>query len=120
MNRRRLYMTLGILASLIGIWVAAAPFSRPLPGGSPFSFEATPEVSCQSPLFGVFGDDQPVVEVYVEPRPEVGDPKVTATVDCRSQAQFRFSLGTSLTLLGVGTLLVTFSSSRRPPKNRSS
>lgn len=120
MNRRRLCLTLGTVALIIGVWVGVAPFSRPLPGGSPFSFEATPEMNCRSPLFGVFGNDRPVVEVYVEPRPEIADPKVVTTIDCSGRAQFRFSLGASLTLIGFATLVAAYGVSRRSHKVGSS
>ena len=120
MNRRQVSVTLGTVLVLIGVWVAVAPFSRPLPGGSAFSFEATPEVGCRSPLFGVLGDDRPVVEVYVEPRPEITDPKVVTTIDCSGQARFRFSTGASLTLIGFGTLVAAYAVSRRSHKVRSS
>ena len=116
MNRRRLCLTLGTALLLIGVWVAVAPFSRPLPGGAPFSFEATPEVDCRSPLFGVLDDDRPLVEVYLEPRPEIADPKVVTTIDCTGQARFRFSMGASLTLIGFGTIVAAYGVSRRSQK----
>ena len=101
MDRQRLYRTLGILALLVGAWVAAVPFSRPLPGGAPFSFEATPEVNCRSPLVGSFRGDQPVAEVYVAPRPQVGDRTMEITIDCGGRARFRLSLGAGLALAGL-------------------
>ncbi len=104
MDRQRLYRTLGILALLVGTWVAAAPFSRPLPGGAPFSFEATPEVSCRSPLVGSFQGDRPVAEVYVAPRPQVGDRTMEITIDCGGRARFRLSLGAGLVLAGLVVL----------------
>ena len=104
MDRQRLYLTLGILAVLVGVWVSAAPFSRPLPGGAPFSFEATPEVSCRSPLVGSFREDQPVAEVYLAPRPQVGDRTMAVTIDCGGRARFRLSLGAGLALAGLVVL----------------
>ena len=104
MDRQRLYLALGLLALLVGVWVAAAPFSRPLPGGAPFSFEATPEVNCRSPLVGSFRGDRPVAEVYVAPRPQVGDPTMEITIDCGGRARFRLSLGAGLALAGLVVL----------------
>ena len=104
MDRKRLYLTLGILALLVGVWVATAPFSRPLPGGAPFSFESTPAVNCRSPLVGSFRGDRPVAQVYVAPRPQVGDPTIEATIDCGGRALFRFSFGTGLALVGLVVL----------------
>ena len=105
MDRQRLYRTLGILALLVGAWVAAAPFSRPLPGGAPFSFEATPEVSCRSPLVGSFHGDRPVAEVYVAPRPQVGDRTMAVTIDCGGRARFRLSFGAGLAVAGLVVLV---------------
>ena len=104
MDRQRLYLTLGILALLVGAWVAAVPFSRPLPGGAPFSFEATPEVNCRSPLVGSFRGDQPVAEVYVAPRPQVGDRTMEITIDCGGRARFRLSFRAGLALTGLVVL----------------
>ena len=104
MDRQRLYLTMGILALLVGAWVAAAPFSRPLPGGSPFSFEATPEVNCRSPLVGSFPGDRPDAEVYLAPRPQVGDRTMAVTIDCGGRARFRLSLGAGLALAGLVVL----------------
>ena len=104
MDRQRLYRTLGILALLVGTWVAAAPFSRPLPGGAPFSFEATPEVNCRSPLVGSFQEDRPVADVYVAPRPQVGDRTMEITIDCGGRARFRLSFGAGLALVGLAVL----------------
>ena len=110
MDRQRLYRTLGILALLVGTWVAAAPFSRPLPGGAPFSFEATPEVSCRSPLVGSFQGDRPVAEVYVAPRPQVGDRTMEITIDCGGRARFRLSFGVGFALAGRVVLTASRSS----------
>ena len=104
MDRQRLYLAMGILALLVGAWVAAAPFSRPLPGGAPFSFEATPEVNCRSPLVGSFRGDRPVAEVYLAPRPQVGDRTMAVTIDCGCRARFRLSLGAGLALAGLVVL----------------
>lgn len=111
MDRQRLYLALGILALLVGVWVAAAPFSRPLPGGAPFSFEATPEVNCRSPLFGSVLGDRPVAKVYVAPRPQIGDPTMEITIDCGGRARFRLSFGAGLALAGL-VVLVTSRGSR--------
>ena len=112
MDRQRLYLALGILALLVGVWVAAAPFSRPLPGGAPFSFEATPEVNCRSPFVGSFREDRPVAEVYVAPRPQVGDRTMEVTIDCGGRARFRLSFGAGLVLAGLVVLTASRSSFR--------
>ena len=49
-SRRRV---LAGLALLLGLWIALAPFARPLPGGAPYTLEATPEIDCRSPLIGL-------------------------------------------------------------------
>ncbi len=110
MDRQRLYLAMGILALLVGAWVAAAPFSRPLPGGAPFSFEATPEVNCQSPLVGSFRGDRPLAEVYVAPRPQVGDRTMEITIDCGGRARFRLSFGVGFALAGLVVLTASRSS----------
>ena len=107
MDRQRLYLALGILALLVGVWVAAAPFSRPLPGGAPFSFEATPEVNCRSPLVGSFRGDRPVAEVYVAPRPQAGDRTMEIAIDCGGRARFRLSFGAGLVLAGLVVLVAS-------------
>ena len=107
MDRQRLYLALGILALLVGVWVAAAPFSRPLPGGAPFSFEATPEVNCRSPLVGSFRGDRPVAKVYVAPRPQVGDRTMEISIDCGGRARFRLSFGAGLVLAGLVVLVAS-------------
>ena len=112
MDRQRLYLALGILALLVGVWVAAAPFSRPLPGGAPFSFEATPEVNCRSPFVGSFREDRPVAEVYVAPRPQVGDQTMDVTIDCGGRARFRLSFGAGLALAGLVVLVASRGSIR--------
>ena len=116
MDRQRLYLALGILALLVGVWVAAAPFSRPLPGGAPFSFEATPEVNCRSPLVGSFRGDRPVAEVYVAPRPQVGDRTTEVTIDCGGRARFRLSLGAGLALAGLVVLVASRGSHSALPR----
>ena len=40
-SRRRV---LAGLALLLGLWITLAPFARPLPGGAPYTLEATPEI----------------------------------------------------------------------------
>ena len=112
MDRQRLYLALGILALLVGAWVAAAPFSRPLPGGAPFSFEATPEVNCRSPFVGSFREDRPVAEGYVAPRPQVGDRTTEVTIDCGGRARFRRSFGAGVALAGLFVLVASRGSIR--------
>ena len=91
---------------VLGIWIATAPFSRPLPGGAPFSFESTPEVGCRTPLVGAFGGDAPSAYVYTSPRPVAGDPMSPTTVECGGRARFRLALGTTLLVVAVGLLVV--------------
>ena len=107
MDRQRLSLALGIFALLVGGWVSIAPFSRPLPGGAPFSFDATPKVDCRSPLVGTFQGDRPVANVYISPRPKVGDPTMAVTIDCGSRAQFRLTLGAGLALAGLIGIIVS-------------
>ena len=116
MDRQRLYLGLGILTLLVGVWVAAAPFSRPLPGGAPFSFEATPEVNCRSPLVGSFRGDRPVANVYVAPRPQVGDRTMEITIDCGGRARFRLSFGAGLVLAGLVVLVASRGSVSAVPR----
>ena len=106
MDRQRLCLALGIFALLVGGWVAIAPFSRPLPGGAPFSFDATPKVDCRSPLVGTFQGDRPVADVYITPRPQVGDPTMAITIDCGGRARFRLTWGAGLALAGLTGLVV--------------
>ena len=87
---------------LVGLWIALAPFARPLPGGEAFSFEATPEVGCQSPVIGMFGADQPVADVYTVPRPSEGDPVESRSVDCTGRARFRVAVGGLLVAMAAG------------------
>ncbi len=91
---------------LLGLWIATAPFSRPLPGGAPFSFESTPEVGCRTPLVGAFVGHAPSADVYTSPRPVIGDPMSTTTVECGGRARFRLALGTTLLVVAVGLLVV--------------
>ena len=91
---------------LLGLWIATAPFSRPLPGGTPFSFGSTPEVGCRTPLVGAFVGDAPSADVYTSPRPVAGDPMSTTTVECGGRARFRLALGTTLLVVAVGLLVV--------------
>ena len=85
---------------VLGLWIALIPFSRPLPGGEIFSFESTPEASCRSPIFGTFTEDSPSYDVYVNPKPEIGDSTVSKSVSCSGRATFRFVFGFSLLLSG--------------------
>ena len=87
---------------VLGIWIATAPFSRPLPGGAPFSFESTPEVGCRTPLVGAFAADAPSAYVYTSPRPVAGDPMSPTTMDCGGRAAFRLVLGTTLVIVAIG------------------
>ena len=92
------------MALLLGLWIALAPFSRPLPGGATFSLEATPRFGCQTPVVGMIGNDQPSADVYTAPRPQAGDPTVIREVDCTWQARFRVAIGTAI--LAAGFLLL--------------
>jgi hypothetical protein len=95
-----------VAALLAGLWIALAPFSRPLPGGEAFSFEATPEIDCRTPMVGILGDDRPVAEVYTVPLPADGDPVEERLVDCTGRARFRFALGSLLLATSIA-LVVT-------------
>ncbi|SVE28394.1 uncharacterized protein METZ01_LOCUS481248, partial [marine metagenome] len=77
------------------------PFSRPLPGGEPFSFDTTPEIGCRAPLVGMFGDDRPVADVYTLPRPSEGDRVEERQVACTGQARFRVALGSLLAAASI-------------------
>jgi len=92
---------------LLGLWIALAPFHRPLAGGAAFSLEATPQVGCRTPVVGMMGDDRPTAEVHTTPRPAEGDPTVLREVDCTGRARFRVALGASLLVLGLLGLAVT-------------
>lgn len=105
--------TWAVATLLVGLWIAFAPFSRPLPGGEPFSFESTPEIQCKSPVVGVFGSNQPSAEVFTVPRPSAGDPTTSLFVDCTSRARFRLALGGFLSVAAV----IALAAVRRP--NRS-
>ena len=87
---------------VLGLWIAIAPFTRPLPGGAPFSFESTPEVGCRTPLVGAFIEDRPTADTYSTPRPQADDPMSPTTVDCGGRAAFRLVLGTTLVIVAVG------------------
>jgi len=89
------------VAVVLGLWIALVPFTRPLPGSTTFSLEATPEVNCRTPVIGMLGDDQPTVEVYTTPRPQAGDPTEPRTVDCTGRARFRIVLGASMLIVGL-------------------
>ena len=67
---------------VLGLWIAVAPFTRPLPGGAPFSFESTHELGCRTPLVDAFVEDSPAADAYLTPRPQVDDPMAPTTVDC--------------------------------------
>ena len=81
---------------VLGLWIVLFPFSRPLPGGEPFSFDATPEFGCGMPLLDAFGDDRPVANVYTVPLPSEGDPVEERRMDCTGRARFRIALGSLL------------------------
>ena len=91
---RRQWWTTAVL--VLGLWILLIPFSRPLPGGEPFSFDATPEIKCKSPLVGIFGHDRPVADVYTVPLPSEGDPMEERQVDCTGRARFRAALASLL------------------------
>ena len=99
-SSRRRWTALALL--VLGLWIAVAPFTRPLPGGTHFSFESTPEVGCRTPLVGAFVEDRPTTDTYSTPRPQAGDPMVPTTVDCGGRAAFRLLLGTILIIMAVG------------------
>ena len=101
-SRRRV---LAGLALLLGVWIALAPFARPLPGGAPYTLEATPEIDCRSPLIGLLSGDSPWADVYTTPRPSSDDPRTPTTVDCRSRAGFRVGVG-AIFLIGGASVLV--------------
>ena len=81
---------------VLGLWIVLVPFSRPLPGGEPFSFDTTPELGCRMPLLGIFGEDRPVANVYTVPLPAEGDPAEERRMDCTGRARFRAALGSLL------------------------
>lgn len=99
-SSRRRWTALTIL--VLGLWIAVAPFTRPLPGGAPFSFESTPEVGCRTPLVGAFIEDRPTADAYSTPRPQADDTMSPTTVDCGGRAAFRLVLGTTLVIVAVG------------------
>ena len=99
-SSRRRWTALAIL--VLGLWIAVAPLTRPLPGGAPFSFESTPEVGCRTPLVGAFIEDRPTADAYSTPRPQADDPMSLTTVDCGGRAAFRLVLGTTLVIVAVG------------------
>ena len=101
-SRRRV---LAGLALLLGLWIALAPFALPLPGGAPYTLEATPEIDCRSPLIGLLSGDSPRADVYTTPRPSSDDPRTPTTVDCRSRAGFRVGVG-AIFLIGGASVLV--------------
>ena len=101
-SRRRV---LAGLALLLGLWIALAPIARPLPGGAPYTLEATPEIDCRSPLIGLLSGDSPWADVYTTPRPSSDDPRTPTTVDCRSRAGFRVGVG-AIFLIGGASVLV--------------
>jgi len=102
-SRRRV---LAGLALLLGLWIALAPFTRPLPGGAPYTLEATPEIDCRSPLIGLLSGDSPRADVYTTPRPSSDDPRTPTTVDCRSRAGFRVGVGAIFLISGASVLLI--------------
>jgi hypothetical protein len=100
------------LLIILGLWIALIPFSRPLPGGEIFAFESTPEASCRSPIFGTFTEDSPSYDVYVHPKPKIGDSTVNKSVSCSGRATFRFVLGFSFLFLGA-CLMVYFQRNKK-------
>ena len=101
MKKIPLRLTGRLLITLTGLWIAFAPFSRPLPGGEVFTFEANPEISCRSPLLGTFIDDRPSAEVFVTPRPQPGDSTTQIEINCTPRSRFRFGTGLLLSLVGL-------------------
>ena len=99
-SSRRRWIALTLL--VLGLWIAGAPFTRPLPGGAPFSFESTPEVGCRTPLVGAFIEDRPTADAYSTPRPQADDPMSLTTVDCGGRAACRLGLGTTLVIVAIG------------------
>ena len=86
---------------VLGLWILLFPFSRPLPGGEPFSFAATPEIRCGTPLVGIFGNDRPLTEVYTVPLPSEGDPLEERRMDCTGRARFRVTLASLLVAASI-------------------
>ena len=84
MKKNKILPISATLLIILGLWVALIPFSRPLPGGEIFSFENTPEASCRSPIFGTFAEDSPSYDVYVSPKPKIGDPTINQSISCSS------------------------------------
>ena len=107
-SRRRV---LAGLALVLGLWIALAPFTRPLPGGAPYTLEAPPEIGCRSPLVGLLSGDSPGADVYTTPRPSPDDPRTPTTVDCRSRAGCRVGLG--VIFLGGGAAVLVGDRRRR-------
>ena len=94
------------VALILGLWIALAPYTRPLPGGAPYTLEATPEIGCRSPVVGLLSGDSPRADVYTTPRPSSSDPRTPTTVDCRSRAGFRVGLGMIFLVGGASVLVV--------------
>ena len=105
MKKNKILPICATLLVILGLWISLIPFSRPLPGGGIFSFESTPEVSCRSPIFGTFTEDSPSYEVYVNPKPKIGDPTISKSISCSSRATFRLVFGLSLFLIGMSLLV---------------
>ena len=97
-SRRQWWATIVLV---LGLWILLAPFSRPLPGGEPFSFDATPEIRCGTPLVGIFGNDRPLTEVYTVPLPSEGDPLEERRMDCTGRARFRVALASLLVAASI-------------------
>ena len=112
MKKNKILPISSTLLIILGLWVALIPFSRPLPGGEIFSFENTPEASCRSPIFGTFAEDSPSYDVYVSPKPKIGDPTINQSISCSSRATFRFVFGFSLFLLGA-CLIIYFKRNKK-------
>ena len=99
MKKNKILPICATLLVILGLWISLIPFSRPLPGGGIFSFENTPEVSSRSPIIGTFTEDSPSYEVYVNPKPKIGDPTISKSINCSSSATFRFVFGISIILI---------------------
>ncbi|MEC9395712.1 MAG: hypothetical protein VYA89_07655 [Actinomycetota bacterium] len=113
-------VVLSVAALVLGGWITVVPFDRPLPGGAPFSLEATPAVGCRTPLLGMLGDDRPAAEVFTTPRPKIGDPTVMRSIDCTARARFRVALGGFLLVAGLVGLAASRPRSSTTPSGESS
>ncbi len=105
MKKNNFLLISGIVLIALGLWIALIPFSRPLPGGEIFSFESTPAASCKSPILSAFNNDLLSYEVYVNPKPKIGDPTIYKSLDCSERATFRLAMGLFFLLLGLSAVI---------------